>query len=305
LEDSAPLAAPFAGSGGSATDTTVDLFDSGASSHMTSNRSALTEYRSIEPIPICAANQTLFQGVGCGTLTVEVPNGENKMHLRIRDVLYAPKLGASLISIGKLTEQGFTAQFKGSQLIIGSQNGQQQGVIEKRNGLYSVSRKIDSAAAVTTPHTTISLYDLHCRLGHLNYGAIRRMIANKSLPGFTILPLTEVECIPCNLAKMKTKEIRKTRSLPKAERFGDVVSMDIWGPARTETIHHHRYTFTLIDNATRWLWMPTMRLKSEALSKLVGIESREELQHGVKFKRYYSDRDCYNASLSLSSTLEL
>ncbi|KAJ7107821.1 hypothetical protein C8R44DRAFT_532952, partial [Mycena epipterygia] len=53
----------------------LEIYDSGASVHMTPSRHRLTNYRAIKPRGITAANNQTLDAVGMGDMHVEVPNG--------------------------------------------------------------------------------------------------------------------------------------------------------------------------------------------------------------------------------------
>lgn len=80
--------------------------------------------------------------------------------------------------------------------------------------------------------------------------------------------------------------------------------MDIWGPASVLTIDRCRYALTIVDDATRWLEMPLMRVKSEAFGKYVALEARLLTQHGVRVKTVQSDRGGEFLSTDMDAHLE-
>ena len=52
-----------------------------------------------------------FEAIGKGNLTIIILNGLSTTRILLRDVLYAPKMGITLVSIGKLNVAGYTALF--------------------------------------------------------------------------------------------------------------------------------------------------------------------------------------------------
>lgn len=98
-----------------ATDHTVtELYDSGASRHMSPYRNQFTNFETISPRPIKAADKRTFNAIGKGDLHIEVPNGKTRTRILLHDVLYAPSMGVTLISISRLTTAGYTALFRDS-----------------------------------------------------------------------------------------------------------------------------------------------------------------------------------------------
>ncbi|KAJ6458875.1 hypothetical protein C8R47DRAFT_994928 [Mycena vitilis] len=71
----------------------------GATQHMTPSRHRLINYRAIAPRSIMAANSKRFEALGSG---IKVPNGKNgSTKILAKNVLYAPKLEVTLLSIGR------------------------------------------------------------------------------------------------------------------------------------------------------------------------------------------------------------
>lgn len=137
---------------------TVDIYDSGATSHMTSLFHRLENYREIPIRSIRAANSEAFQAVGMGDLRVLAPNGRNFTRYLLKNVLYTPAMSATLISLGRLDDKGLClTMFRGKLRITRGLNGESIAEIPKLNGLYRVHHT--EAAHVTTTTPAISLLD--------------------------------------------------------------------------------------------------------------------------------------------------
>ncbi|KIK35577.1 hypothetical protein CY34DRAFT_30633, partial [Suillus luteus UH-Slu-Lm8-n1] len=52
-----------------------------------------------------------FDATGRGDLPIEIPNGKNKTRILLTNVLYALSMGATLVSISRLTRAGYAALF--------------------------------------------------------------------------------------------------------------------------------------------------------------------------------------------------
>jgi hypothetical protein len=81
--------------GNSAIET--ELFDLGASHHMSGYRHRFINFVEIEPKPIRAADKRNFYATGKGNMYLKPPNGESHSTILLRDVLY---------SIGQITSAG-------------------------------------------------------------------------------------------------------------------------------------------------------------------------------------------------------
>lgn len=126
----------------------VDIYDSGATQHMTPSRHHLTNFKAIEPRGIVAADSKKFEATGMGDMFVEVPNGRNKStRVLMKDVLYAPNLGATLISIGRITLAGYALQFRQTECRIFDSKNRCIGIIPLVHGLYRVQVPIPTPRA--------------------------------------------------------------------------------------------------------------------------------------------------------------
>jgi hypothetical protein len=78
----------------------MDLYDSGATSHMSPDRNRFTTYTRIPSKPIASTGGSTFCAVGRGNRWIEVPIGNDKAgHVLLTNVLHTPGLGSTLISI--------------------------------------------------------------------------------------------------------------------------------------------------------------------------------------------------------------
>ncbi len=143
-----------------------ELYDSGASRHMSPFRHRFVSYRPIDPRPITAADKRVFYAVGTGDLQVEVPNGESSSSVVLRDVLHAPDMALTIVSISRITKAGCAVSFEGDACKIKNKAGKVIGVVPaSANGLYRVDHSVVAGAAIET----VSLLTLHMlRFGHVS-----------------------------------------------------------------------------------------------------------------------------------------
>ena len=174
------------------------LFDSGATSHMCPDRNMFVSFRETAPNRIQGASSA-FDSTGIGEILLEVPTEFGKSKLRLKNVLYAPKMNLTLISISKITNAGLLVTFFHNSCTISNSSGKILGVIPKRNGLYYVSGpnsppsgdQIRSESALFASTEQVSLFDLHRRLGHLAQSSVKKMLAKGHLSGFTLDPTSD------------------------------------------------------------------------------------------------------------------
>ena len=49
-----------------------------------------------------------FEATGLGDMHIELPNGQSKSQILLKNVLYAPAMGLTLVSISKIAKARFT-----------------------------------------------------------------------------------------------------------------------------------------------------------------------------------------------------
>lgn len=268
-----------------------DLYDSGATRHMSPFRHRFLTFEEIEPRPITAADKREFKAIGKGTICIEVPNGDQTTSILLKDVLYTPSMGLNIISISRMAAAGYAAVFWNNLCRIFNPSKEQVGeIFMTANGLYRVDHG-EVVAIVSEPVTKLTLEELHRRMGHIAPQLAKRLVEKGIVEGVELTGDLELKsCDSCEHAKSTRKEIRKECEDPPAERFGDEVHMDVWGPSPIESLGGRRYFHLLVDDNTRWKRVKTMRTKDESLRAYQDFEAWAETQFGVKIKRCHSDR---------------
>jgi hypothetical protein len=149
----------------------LDIYDSGASIHMTPSRHRLTNYRAIPPRSITAANNQTLNAIGMGAMHVEVLNGPSRStRVLVKDVLHIPKLGPTLISIGRIARAGYAIQFRENECRIFDTKHRPIGTIPLVRGLYSVAvahKDLRANVAASDGPLVATPEELHRLLGHL------------------------------------------------------------------------------------------------------------------------------------------
>ncbi|THG96723.1 hypothetical protein EW145_g7730, partial [Phellinidium pouzarii] len=286
----------------------IDAFDSGASLHLTPEKERLLNIRSCDPVSICAANGSTFQANLEGELNLVIPNGNNRSIIPLRNVKYAPAMHSTLISISKLDADGYKVLIGNNRLTISSPSGKFLGSIERFNDIYATRWHGHCASLADTAFSVekLSLSDIHRRLGHVNYGYLRKMIRDGKLVGMALdeTRSEEEECVPCVLAKIRRTPIPHQRQSELATAFGDHFHMDIWGPAKVRASGHGLYALTIVDDATRWLQMSVMQRKSDSFARYVAWQTFLKTNFGITIKQLQSDNDGAFLSSEFKSYLE-
>jgi hypothetical protein len=128
----------------------VELYDSGATRHISPYKNDFTAYSLLSPpVFLNTANQQRFPAVGTGKLAIHVPNGRGETELILNDALHALSVGYTLVSLGVLDEEGYKAHIGGGYLELIFPHGEHiSHVARTYKRLYKVSHHEDSANMV-------------------------------------------------------------------------------------------------------------------------------------------------------------
>ena len=174
----------------------VDLYDSGATRHMSGFYHRFINFTEIEPVPITAADKRKFQATGKGDMYVHIPNSSESQpnsRMLLKDVLYAPSMGVTLVSISRIAGAGSTVVFTGNVCKIYSRNKKVIGEIKVKGGLYRVHMSSSKAQAYgVTTKEALSINELHRRLGHVSHERARLLVKKGLIEGVELEEGSEV-----------------------------------------------------------------------------------------------------------------
>ena len=267
----------------------VELYDSGASRHISPYKADFSSYTPLsQPQYLNAANQNRFPAIGMGTLVVRAPNNAHESELVLHNVLHAPSIGYTLVSLGALDEEGYTSHIAGGRLRITSPRGEQIADITRTRHLYRVEHSPEYAHVAEL----MSSMELHRRLGHISVTSARKLVQSGAVKGIKLDPdAPETDCEACIFARATRLPIHKPRISVPAQSFGDEVHTDVWGPAPVSTPKGARYFVTFTDDSTRFTVIYLLRTKDEVLKQYKFFEAWAIAQQhcsGIKVLR--SDR---------------
>jgi hypothetical protein len=224
-------------------------------------------------------------------MVIDIPNGVDVSQLRLTEVLYSPEVGYTLVSIGRLDDEGFSTTFGGGKCIIKGLEGECVGQVPKNpKGLYRVEHEADSANITTE---AITLDQFHRRMGHISPRIAQKLVDDKFVTGVRLSKTQSGNpffCESCVYAKATRKPVAKEREGDRAKDFAAEVHSDLWGPAPVATKGRKRYYVTFIDNKTRLTNIYLLAKKSDTLESYKNYEAWCNMQLGAKVKVLHSDR---------------
>ena len=172
----------------------TELYDSGASQHMSSARTHFVNFVTIPPKPIWSVDNHTFNAIGRGNLHVHLPNGEKRSCILLKDVLYTPSMKVTLMSISCL------ARFHNQSCSIYMAQKNLVGSIPLINSLYSIRNQYPTPfAGAAKAEQELTMDKLHARLSHIGAATIHDMLAKGMVTGVKLHPshTTMGQCEAC------------------------------------------------------------------------------------------------------------
>src|SRR5271168_753274 len=165
--------------------TDIDLYDSGASRHMSGFRHRFINFVKITPKPITTADKRSFSAVGKGDILVYLPNGKGKTsRVLLKDVLYAPAMGVTLVSISCIALAGSTVIFNSNTCRIYDKGRDVIGIIQLKSGLYRVFSTCPLEGEYAgKARVEVSIDEFHRRLGHVSHERARMLVSKGLVEG--------------------------------------------------------------------------------------------------------------------------
>jgi len=196
----------------------VELYDTGASCHVSPYEDEFVTYKCITACPITMANNFVFHAVGIGDMIVQIPNRDmSTTMVTLKDVLYTPQSHFTIISISYLAKSGYTAKFGRKHRIIqkiaddndDDVDGKVVGQIPKGpNHLYKIEHP--SAYNLQIEPECLDITMLHRRMGHVSFDKICRLVCTQAITGVQLQDSGHLlECNSCKYAKSTRKNIQK------------------------------------------------------------------------------------------------
>lgn len=274
------------------------IVDSGATSHMTSKKnyfSDLCKHRS----NVTVANGQVIEVKGIGSVQVSLmSNDGNPQTLTLRNVLWVPELGESLLSVRKLVKEGASITFIGDKVymkkgereqLIGMMQDNHYRLSKKKECFNAEVRGTEVEKGFNTNESGTAkqkcVHQWHRDMAHRNLKDIKLM--KKQGLKIRSCECTD-DCEHCLIGKMARKPFGK--STTEIEQVMDLVVSDVCGYMQVETLSRKRYFVTYIDVHSRYCEVKFIREKSEVPEVTIQFIERMKTQLGKKPKVLRSDR---------------
>lgn len=258
------------------------ILDSGATSHICSEKAYFSSLRSHDSTLYWGkAKSTEITGIG----TIKIRFQSTGKTAKIENCLYAPDLGVNLISIAKLTQKGFSANFSGKSCQIFRENNYllAEGNY-KRNLTFLDIEPAERHQALLS----MTKHDWHANMGHISQQAVNNL--PNAANGVELIDSTNKEELSCEIcaAAKATKHISREPST-KASTYLGLVYSDICGPIKPETRSGYRYFVSFLDSATKYSEITLLKTRDEVKKAAKLFTEKAEKQSSRSLQRFHSD----------------
>ncbi|WVZ02641.1 hypothetical protein V8G54_023447 [Vigna mungo] len=205
------------------------VLDSGASFHATSQKEFFENYVPENLGKVYLSNEQSCEIAGKGVVKIKL----NGSVWKLKNVRHIPDLIKNLISVGQLTNDGYTIVFHGdnwkmSKGAMTIARGRKSGTLYKTEGACHLI----AVAMNENPNLW------HRRLGHMSEKGMRIMHSKGKLPSLRSIEFDM--CEDCILGKHKRVSFQRSGRIPKKERL-ELVHSDVWGPITVSSIGDTRF----------------------------------------------------------------
>jgi hypothetical protein len=225
----------------------VEAYNSGASQHISPYCEQFVNFQECLRRIISAANKQEIEATGMGDLMIEVPRPRGVSKVRLTNILYAPSIGYTLISLSQVDCTSYsTIIIEGILNLVDHWDNSIIGEISQENGIWQVRHDIPDlvhAQLSSDPaHASIAINVdiLHWMLGHISPAVAAKLVKDGWISGIELTDDNATFCETCTVLKIKCLPFPK-ECLKPAIVISDVVHLDIWGLAQTTSLGGKRY----------------------------------------------------------------
>jgi hypothetical protein len=158
--------------------------------------------------------------------------------------------------------------------------------IPESMGLYQLVGRLSkpNGEYAQTALTKMTLFEAHHKLGHIAYLAVRMMVRTGMVKGIILDADSKEEfCEACAEAK-SAQQPYPHEMTTRAEKYGECVHWDLWGPSTVKSLGGKSYTAARKDDAMREVKVYFQVNKSETLETYKNDEAWIQTHKGNLIK---------------------
>ncbi|KMQ85367.1 retrovirus-related pol polyprotein from transposon tnt 1-94 [Lasius niger] len=221
------------------------LVDSGASEHMTFDRTLFVSYSTLlNKRSVIIGDGRKLDAVGVGQIVVKAFNGKCYIETTLNNVLHVPDLKMNLFSVASAVNKGYSmkADINKCEFVKGNKVG---AIATRDEKFYILDFKCESSNHVSA-NVGYSLKDWHEKMAHQNFECVKDILKKTNIK-FSGKANTCTECL-----KGKQHRLPFQRSESSTSKVGELVHADVCGPIEEASIGGSRYFLLLKDDYSNY-----------------------------------------------------
>ncbi|XBI71622.1 hypothetical protein VPH35_065793 [Triticum aestivum] len=271
---------------GDAAPDPVWYLDSGASNHMTGDRTAFAELDNAITGSVRFGDGSVVQIEGRGTVAFGTKRGAQRA---LTDVYYIPRLKSSVVSLGQLDENGCDINVHHGILSVHDRRGNLIIKVKRSsNRLYKLHIHPVRPVCLGARTDNVS-WRWHARFGHLHIDALQRMARGGMVRGLPGIEHSGELCQACLAGKQRRAPFPQTAKY-RAEASLDLIHADLCGAITPATPGGRRYFLLLVDDHNRYMWLNLLTSKDEAATTIKEFQARVEIEARRRLGTLRTDR---------------
>nr|ABA95825.2 retrotransposon protein, putative, unclassified [Oryza sativa Japonica Group] len=263
----------------------VWIVDSGCSRHMTGDKNWFSSLKK--------ASKTESIIFGDASTSVVLATGLVKVNKKfeLKNVALVEDLKYNLLSVSQIVDENFEVHFKKTGSKVFDSCGDSVLNISRYGRVFKADFENPVSPVITCLVAKFDKYVMfwHRRHGHVGFDHLTRLSGLDLVPGLPKLKKDlDLVCKPCRHAKMVASSHTPIVSV-MMDAPGQLLHMDIVGPARVQSVGGKWYMLIIIDDFSRYSWIFFMATKDEAFQHFRGLFLRLDLEFPGSLKRIRSD----------------
>lgn len=265
--------------------------DSGASCHMANKEAFFEELEESPGVTVRMANGVCTRSGGHGYGTVKVTNGaKGSVDIQLDKVLYVPALDCGLLSVSKITDNGYNVLFKQDSVEVLSSTNKVVVQGKRCGGLYVLKEEERATLAVNHQHTVNCQHTWHRRFGHRDPAVMDRLQKERLATGLKVISCGAKTICECCIEGKMARLPYPQQAARKTTQPLQLIHTDLCGPMSNVTPGGKKYFMSLIDDYSRYMVLYLLEDKTEAKDRIKDYVRLVENKFGRKPQVIRSDR---------------
>ncbi|KAK8934286.1 hypothetical protein KSP39_PZI015019 [Platanthera zijinensis] len=257
------------------------ILDSGATYHICPFREWFSSYKTLDGGVVTVGNNQACRTVGVGSIFIKMHDDTVR---EVTEVRHVPEIRKNLLSVGVLEAKGYKVVIYEGILRIS------KGALvfmrgERHHNLYYLQGKTVTGSTAVVEDSTDATTLWHMRLAHAGEPSLLALHNMGLIKGSNTCKIGF--CEHCVFGK-KTRVSFGT-AIHSTKGILDYVHTDVWGPTKTTSLGGSQYFVSFIDDFSRYVWVYTLKHKSEVLEKFIIWKKLVENQTGKRIRYIRSD----------------